>query len=55
MTKIYTCPECGWSGPQEEMQASYFNDLGGAEWCETICPSCLTWMDLSEYEDVTDL
>lgn len=52
--KLYKCPECGWVGTEEAMEADsvVINEDGDEAWSNWICPSCMTWFNLEDYEEV---
>src|SRR6188474_3310520 len=48
---LYKCPECGWVGTEDEMQA----DATGGEdeaWSNWICGHCHAWLRLEDYAPV---
>ena len=58
MTK-YKCPKCSWIGAESDMEAddfTYEDEEGFHEevWSNWICPSCGTWHQLEDYEEVKE-
>ena len=54
----YQCPECNWTGTENEMDADHFTyaDEDGSwdeVWSNWICPQCATWHDLEDYKKIT--
>jgi hypothetical protein len=54
----YKCPDCGWTGLENNMAADCYycgsGEDGENAWCNWICPCCHTWFDLEDYEKVND-
>ena len=55
----YKCPNCGWIGTENEMEADFFNftdEEGDYDevWSNWICPSCDTWHQLEDYERIDE-
>jgi rubredoxin len=48
----YKCPDCGWIGTENEMEADYIGGYEGESWSNWICPQCQTWWRLDDYEVV---
>jgi rubredoxin len=48
----YMCPNCGWTGYEEEMESDYMEGDGGESFSDCICPKCQLWWELKDYEMV---
>jgi len=46
----YKCPDCGWTGTEDEMKGDYLTMWPDDEvWTNCICPECEAWHDLDDY------
>ena len=48
----YKCPECGWIGTEDEMEADTMCAADDETWSNWICPKCKMWQDLNDYLEV---